>query len=115
MVTRRIGPGRDREIGHRGHSPLEGGTEMESGKESTGPGDPGAGREPRPEEAITTRARGSGREIAGGGMRAQGGDNLFTLLLPSNGHLRRFYPGLVYVDGEHVYKPVLAEGCGPPT
>ena len=48
-------------------------------------------------------------------MRAQGGDNLFTLLLPSNGHLRRFYPGLVYVDGEHVYKPVLAEGCGPPT
>ena len=106
-----IGPSRDRGIGLRGHSPLGGGTEMESGKEIIGPGDQGVGREPRPEEAITMRARGSEREIEGGGMRAQGGDDFFTLLLPSNGYLRLLSSGLaVYANGEYVLNFVSTEG-----
>jgi hypothetical protein len=107
MATR-TGQSRGREIGHRGLSPLEGRTEMGNGKESIGPEDPEAGREPHPEEAITTR--GSGRGNAGGGTGALGDDNLFTLLFPSNGDLRLLYSRLVYVDGERVYIFVSTEG-----
>lgn len=67
--------GRGREIGHHGRSLHEGGTEMERGNGSIGLGDLGAGREPLLEGAITTG--GSGREIAGGGMKAQGEDDFF--------------------------------------
>ena len=76
----RIGRGRGLEIGHRGRSLHEGGTEIESGRGGINPEDPGAGREPHFEETIT--AGGSGREIAGGGMRVQGDDDLFTSLFP---------------------------------
>ena len=78
--------GRGREIGHRGRSLREGETEIESGRGSIGPGDPGAGRGPHL-EGVTTSG-GSWREIAGGGMGAQGDDNLFTMSFTSEGRLK---------------------------